>query len=806
MTETLREVRQSTRGLLKDYRTTGAAVATLAVGIGATTAIWSVVYGVLLRPLPYPEPDRIVQVWQVNEGGTRAQLSDPNYADFRERNRSFEAFAEYASVETSIVGGNAPVRAHTAIVSREFFDVVGVSPLWGRRFVEEELREGGAPAVVVSFGFWQSRLGGQEDLSSLELGFSERIHSVVGVLPRGFAFPPDTDVWAPRELEPVLPSRTAHNWQGVARLRDGVALERAQADVSAIARDLRTSHGEDTWMIDAAVVPLHEQLVGRVRPALVVLFAAVLFLLLVAIANVVNLLLARAARRQREVAVKAALGASRTVLVRSFLTESALLTLAGGGLGVLVARFGVPLLLALEPGKIPRAGEVGMSGSVLLFALGLAAFVSVVLGLVTALRSTRQGIAVHASDRSQAGSPSTFVRSGLVVSQVALTLVLLVGAGLLARSLFRLFDVDPGFRREGALVVDLSHPVEGGARRRAQNDLLARLRTLPGVESAGIVDLPPLSTGHRNGMFLIQSSPDEVKSFEDFDRLMQDPARTGMAEYRAASEGYFETMGIPLVRGRLFEAGDDAEASHVALVSQRLVQEKWPDEDPIGKLIQFGNMDGDLRLLRVVGIVSDVRHGGLDTPSRATLYTNARQRPPSDYSIVIRASGGSEGLAASARAVLREVLPDVPPRFRTMEEVVSESLSDRRFNAILLGAFGAAALLLATVGIYGVMAYGVAERTREIGLRIALGARPRDVLGLVVGHGSRLVALGLVLGLALAFGLSRLLSSLLFQVGAADPATYAVLSLTVAGVAVLACYLPARQASRVDPMVSIRYE
>jgi predicted permease len=806
MTDIAREVREASRGLLKDFRTTAAAVLTLAVGIGAATAIWSVVYGVLLRPLPYPDPGRIVQVFQVFEEGGRGQISDANFQDLRDRNQSFAAFAEFSSGVTSVVGGNEPDRVRTAWVSKEFFDALGVSPRLGRSFVEEELREGGSPAVLVSHGFWQRRLGGVSDLSSLQLQFEERVHAVVGVLPQGFSFPPDTDVWAPRELEPVLPSRTAHNWSAIARLRDDVPLERAQADLSAIAKDLRATLGEDTWMIDAAVVPLHEQLVGQVRPALVVLFAAVSFLLLVASANVVNLLLARAARRQREVAVKAALGASRLLLVRSFLTESALLTLAGGVLGVLLALWGVPLLLSVEPGKIPRSGEVGVSFPVLGFALGLAILVSVVLGLTTALRSTKREIGAYIGDRSRAGSSSTKLRSGLVVSQVALTLVLLVGAGLLARSLFRLLEVDPGFRRSSALVVDLTHPADPDIRRRSQDEILTRLRAIPGARSVGIIDRVPLSTSHRNGAFLLQNSPDEVKSFEDFERLAQDPARMGMAEYRAASEGYFETMGIPLVRGRLFEVSDDAEAPHVAVVSQGLVREKWPNEDPLGKLIQFGNMDGDLRLLRVVGIVGDVLHGGLDAPSRSTLYTNARQRPPEDYSVVIGFDRGGEAIAASTRETLREILPEVPPRFRAIEDVVSESLADRRFNAVLLGAFGVSALLLAILGIYGVVAYGVTERTREIGLRMALGARPNDVLGLVVGQGGKLVAAGLAFGLVLAFGLTRLLSSLLFQVGAADPLTYGALVLVLGGIALVACYLPARQASRVDPMVSLRYE
>jgi predicted permease len=811
MTNFGREIREASRGLLKDFRTTGAAVATLAVGIGASAAIFSVVYGVLLRPLPYREPERIVRVFQIFETGNLGQISDPNFADLRDRNQSFEAFAAFAGGLTSVVGGNEPVRVRTALVSREFFDVLGVAPRLGRPFAEVELRDGGEPAVIVSHRFWLNRLSGETDLSSLRLGFGGRVHSVVGVMPREFAFPPETDVWTPSQIEPVLKSRTAHNWSALARLREGVSVERARADVSGIARDLKAKYGDDTWMVDATVVPLRDELVGGVRPALLVLFGAVSFLLLVACANVINLLLARAARREREVAVKAALGASRRLLVRSFVTESGLLALAGGGLGVLFALWGVPLLLAIEPGKIPRAGEVGVSFPVIAFAFGVMTLVALALGLVTAFRSTRRGFGPHLSDRSRAGSTSNRLRGGLVVSQVALTLVLLVGAGLLARSLARLLAIDPGFRRTGALVIDLSHPfpetdAESAALRRIHEQLLARLRVLPGVRTAGMVDRMPLATGNRNGAFLVQTSPDEVKGFADFERLMKDPSRTGMAEYRAASEGYFETMGIPLVRGRLFRASDDPEAPHVALVSQGLVREKWPNEDPIGKLIQFGNMDGDLRLLQVVGIVGDVLHGGLDSPSRSTIYTNARQRPPPEYSVVVGYAGDGLALATSAREVAREIAPDVPPRLRLMEDVVSESLADRRFNAVLLGAFGAAALLLAVLGIYGVMAYGVTERTREIGLRMALGARPGDVLGLVVGQGSQLVAAGLAIGLALAFALARLLSSLLFQVGAADPVTYIALVLALGGIAVLACYLPARQASRVDPMVSLRYE
>jgi predicted permease len=804
------EVRSALRSLWRDPRSTAASVATLGITIGAVTAIFSVVHGVLLRALPYPSPDRIVQVWQINEGATRVQFSDPNFEDLRDRNRSFAAFAQYASWVRSVSGTVEPVRVRVATVSGDFFDVLGVRPSVGRAFVDEELREGGSPAALVSHGFWQRQLGGTTDLSSAKLTLSGRIHAVVGVMPPGFDFPAGSDLWTPRELERRLPSRTAHNWQVVARLEDGVPLERARADVSGIARAVRAEQGDDTWMIDANVIPLHEQLVGRVRPALVVLLGAVSFLLLVACANVVNLLLSRAASRQREVAVRAALGASRWQTVRSFLAESVLLSLAGGSLGVLLAVVGVPVLLALDPGNLPRASEVGVSLPVLLFALGLSLVVSLVLGLATALRSTRRGTTAYLRERSGASS-SARLRSGIVVAQVAITLVLLIGAGLLARSLFHLLGVDPGFRRGSALVVDLAHESEDGeaakvSLRRVQDDLLERVRALPGVGRAGLVDRMPLATGSRNGMFLIQTSPDEVKSYEDFGRLMKDPARSGMAEYRAASAGYFETMGIPLVSGRLFDERDAPDAPHVALVSESLVKERWPGEDPIGKLIQFGNMDGDLRLLNVVGIVGDVRHQGLDAAAKPTIYTNARQRPPSDYSLVVDFAGGAEALAASVRGIVRELAPDVPPRIRLLDEVRSASVADRRFQVVLLAAFGLSALLLAVFGIYGVISYGVTERTREMGLRMALGARPQDVLRLVVGQGSRLIALGLALGVALALAMSRLLKSLLFEVGATDPITFGALALVLACIALAACYVPARKASRVDPMVSLRYE
>lgn len=807
------DLRIAFRGLFKDTRSTVAAVLTLALGIGASTAIFSVVYGVLLRPLPYPEPDRIVAVKQVFEEGNRGNFSDPNFEDVRERNRSLELFAQYADWIVSVTGPTEPVRVRGAVVSREFFDVLGVEPLVGRRFVQEELSVGGVPAVVVSYGFWQRQLGSSRDLASKRLSFEGRAHAVVGVMPPGFGFPPETELWTARELEPRSQHRTAHNWQAIGRLAPGVPLDRAQEDVSAIARELRAQHGENTWMVDAAVVPLHQELVGRVETALVVLLSAVGFLLLVASANVVNLLLARAQAREREVAVRSALGASRSDLVRLFLAESVLLALAGGSFGVLLARFCVPVLLALEPGNLPRVSEIGVSVEVLSFSLGLSILVSFVLGLVTALRSTRAGAGLMERSRSGRVASARF-RSALVVAQVATTLVLLVGAGLLARSLFRLLDVDAGFRRSRALVVELDHPSPANESEKAdlgrrEEALLDRVAAFPAVRRAGLVDRLPLATGHRNGMFLVVEPGDQLASLEDFQRLAADPARVGMAEYRAASDAYFETMGIPLLVGRLFDERDAPNAPHVALVSASLVREKWPSDEPasvLGRLIQFGNMDGDLRLLHVAGVVGDVRHAGLDREARPTIYVSSRQRPPSAYSVVVDFEGDVAPLVQATRSALSEIAPDVPPRFREIEEVFSSSVADRRFNLVLLGAFGFFALALAVVGIYGVVSRGVTERTRELGLRMALGARPRDVLSLVLAQGSRFIGIGIVLGIAAGAGLSRLLASLLFGVSPTDPLTFAALAIFLAGVGLLACYLPARRASRVDPMTSLRYE
>jgi putative ABC transport system permease protein len=808
------DLRYALRSFVRNPGFSGLTVSTLALGIGAATAIFSVIYGVLLRPLPYPDSDRIVRVYEVENEGRRINLSDPDFADFQARSASFGALAQLQGAgPTSVSGDVEPVRAPQAAVSSDFFRVLGVQPLAGRGFVPEEQREGGPPAVLVSHRFWQQHLGATPAFAGRTLVFNGRVHRVVGVLPPHLDYPVGADLFTPRELERRLPSRTAHNWTVIGRLRPGVPLANAQAEMSAIARRLKADVGTETDMADAALVALHEQLVGHVRPALLVLLGASGVLLLIACANVSNLLLARSATRQRELAVRVAMGARRARIVRQLVAESLVLSLAGGAVGVIVAVVGVQALLALEPGTLPRLGEVGVSWTALVFAFGVALATALVLGLVTALRGAGEGALREALAQSQRGvaAGGSYVRSGLVVAQVALTLVLLVGAGLLGRSFIQLLSVNPGYRTEGAVVVDLSTPwpetdAEAARQRRFYDDLTARLRAIPGVTNVGGINAFPLrGAGYSNGTFLELTRPDEKVDMAMLGRLFRDPARTGRADFRVATDGYFRAMQIPLVRGRLFDDRDAPQAPlHAAVISAALAKAEWPDSDPIGKIIQFGNMDGDLTPFTVVGVVGDIREARLDATPQPVFYANARQRRVSSFSVVVQGNADPGSVTAAARHIVRELAPSVPPRFRMLEDVVSTSVAQRRFSLVLLGVFGGAALLLAMMGVYSVVAYLVAQRQHEIGIRVALGAQRGDVLGLVLRHGAVLAIVGIAVGLAAALWLTRLLAGLLYGVTPTDPVSFASVVALLLGVALVASYLPARRALRVDPMSVLR--
>jgi predicted permease len=817
MNTLLHDLRYGIRMLAKNPGFSAVAVLTLALGIGATTAIFSVVYGVLLRPLPYHKPDQIVQLWEVNAKGGHMNFADPNFEDVRSQSHAFQGAAEYAAWLQSVSGGSEPTRSMVASVSHDFFPLMGVGPVLGRGFAGEDQRFGAAPVALVSYAYWKQYLGGATDLSRMKLTIEDKACSIVGVLPPGFRFPFDSDIWVPRELWERLPSRTAHNWHVLARLGEGVPLAQARAELSGIARRLKQQYGQDTMMMDVAVSPLRDALTSDIRPALLVLLCSVGFLLLVACANVVNLLLAQAAARERELAIRSALGAGRNRLVRQFLTEALLLSVAGGSLGVLAALWGVDALVAMAPRNLPRLQDVAVNLPVLCFTFALSVAVAAGLGVFTALRATAGELQEALVERGQ-GHTGTLrghrLTRMIVAAQIAITVVLLAGAGLLGRSLLRVLSVDPGFRTQNVLTIDLALPFPEKAteivhRVAFLNELFLRLRAVPGVREVGGVNGLPLTTGLADGTYILMNPQEKTpRRMEDLDQLFHDSTRTGDADYCVASEGYFHALGIPLRRGRLFDRRDTMDAPHVALISESLAREKWPNQDPLGRTIEFGNMDGDLRFLTVVGVVGDIRENSLEAKPYPTIYVDYRQRPQAtgSFTVVLLTAAEPAVVFSAAREIVHGLDPNVPPSFNTFTEVFSASLKTRRFNLMLVGVFAATALLLAVAGIYGVMAYSVARRTHEIGVRMALGAGAPDVLRLVLGHGMLTTVIGLTIGIAGSFLLTRAMQSLLFGVSATDPVTLAGVALLLGAAALLASYVPARRATKVDPMVALRYE
>ena len=816
-------------------------ILTLALGIGASTAIFSVVYGVLLRSLPYHKPEQIVRMYEVGHKGNQMAFADPNFADMHGQARSLQGMAQMYWAEDTVSVGSQAERTGVAYVSRDFFEVMGVSPVTGRLFVPEEQHVGATQAALVSYSFWQQQLHEVRDLSAVKFSVANKPAFIVGVLPPGFHFPEATQVWLPHELFQQISSRTAHNSKVVARLRYGVSLDEARAEASTIAKRIQQQIGpaEDYGMVDAAVVPLRDALTTDVKPALLVLLAVAGLLLLVACANVMNLSLAQASARAGELAIRSALGASRWRLVRQFLAEALLLCTIGGFLGVLAAHFGVRVLLAMAPSNIPRLDEISVNLPVLLFALGLSVFLAGGLGVFTALRATsveaRTGLAE--GGRGQ-GSGARSQRTGrmIVAGQVAITLTLLVGAGLLGRSMLRVLSIYPGFRTEHVATLNLRLPGvrdgEGPQRARFLAQLISRLRSLPGIQSVGGATGLPLKEPGNDGAFVLVN-PQQLSSAQRdlierstrqswqnadpgstndmvnfFQELFRNPANTGYADYIVADEGYFQSLGIPLLRGRLFNEADGPDRPHVAVISESVARQKWPDSDPLGQTIEFGNMDGDLRLLAIVGVVGDIRMRTLEKEPRPTIYVNYRQRPRAteDFSVVVRTGSDPQAVFAAARRILNELDPTVPPRFETFDQILSASLNNRRFNLLLIGVFAGAALLLAMAGIFGVLAYSVARRTREIGVRIALGATPNNVLGLVFKQALKTTMVGVAVGLLSSFILTRFMQSLLFQVSPNDPVTLAGVALLLVTVAILAAYLPARRATKVDPIVALRYE
>jgi predicted permease len=812
-----RDMRIGARMLRRSPGFAAAAILTIGLGTGAATAVFSVVNGVLLRPLPYPESDRLVRLYQLSDKASRMNVSGMNFDDWQARTRSFAVMAKYGSWgQVPVIGGSEPAMALTAVVSREFFDVLGVRPLKGRTFAPEEQRVNGTPAVVIGYGFWQRWLSGGE-ISGKALRVGDRVYAVVGVMPAGFDFPNGTAVWLARELNPPDTSRTAHNFQAIARLRDDVAVETAQGEISAVSRQLKQQYGNDTWMFDATAVPLLEQMTATSKPALQMLFGAALLLLLVATTNVSSLLLARAAARQHEFAVQLAIGAGRFRIARQLLAETMVLCLAGGIVGVVTAIWAVQALVALGPGAAPRLDQTQVDWVALAFALGLSVAAALGLGVMTTLgtRGLRLASTLSEGSRSGTGGRRGFlVRQTLVVAQVALTLVLLAGSALLARSFVKVLAVNPGFTLDDALVLDLTVAAGGtdfGPRRvRLLDGVLGGIRQLPGVSHAGLITGFPLGGGnYSNGQFIEMTAADEIRSVQDFAKLAPDAVRqrAGYAGYRLVSAGYFQTMSIPLIQGRFLEESDGPESPHVALVSESLARAKWPGRDPIGRFVQFGNMDGDTRGFRIVGVVGDVRELTPETPPAPLLYASYRQRPNSVWrlSIIVRGPDPDAITPSVVRAV-REVDPELPLQFRTISGAFSTALTGRRFSLVLITVFGGAALVLATFGLYGLISYLVAQRTKEIGIRMALGARSADLLKLIVGKGARLALYGTILGLAASLLLSGVVRGLLFGISPNDPEVLGAVALVTIVAAVAASYLPARKATKIEPVSSLRVQ
>ncbi len=810
----LQDIRYGVRMLLKAPSFSIVATIALALGIGANTAIFSVVNAVLLRPLPFAKSEDLMMVWETDpvRGQKSGSASYPNFHDWRDQNQSFEKMAAYYNSDFIVTGKGDSARLQGAVVSSDLFPVLGATPMLGRSFRPEEDKPGeGGRVAILSQGLFESRFGSDPSAVGQSLTLDGNNYTVVGVMPHNFKFPVQNDpvdLWTTvagdgEGEDPVTAQRGAHFLRVIGRLKPGVSREQAQADMTAIGARLEKQYPDENLNRNIRLEPVLEALVGDIRPALLILLGAVGCVLLIACANVANLLLARAMTRHKEMAIRTALGASRLRVVRQLLTESVLLSLAGGAIGLILAVWWSDLLIALGKDDIPRALQVGLDWRVLVFTLLVSVFTGVAFGLVPAFQSTKTELTESLKEGGRGsgeGARRNRVRGVLVVAELAIAVVLLVGAGLLIQSLWRLQNVSPGFNPENVLTFSVSVPeVKYSTDKQVQfySDLLKRMESMPGVQAAGAVMPLPLS-GDRFSI-----------SFETEGRPVAKGAAPS-ADFFTIGLGYFKAMGISMLQGREFSERDVKDSPGVIIVSQGFAEKYFPNEDPIGKRIRPGvsTHDGQKSIMReIVGVVAEVRNRNLSAPIRPAYYVPHTQIPFSQMAIVVKTAGDSHALVSAARNEIASMDRELPMfNVQTMEDYVSAAVSSPRFNSTLLGIFAAVALVLTVVGLYGVMSYSVAQRTNEIGIRMALGAQTRDVLRLIVSQGLRLVVVGLVIGLVGAFALMRVISSLLFGVTARDPLTFAAVAIVLAGVALLACYIPARRASRVDPLEALHYE
>jgi putative ABC transport system permease protein len=819
MNTLIQDLRYGIRMLIKSPGFTFVAVLVLALGIGANSAIFSVVNAVLLRPLPYEHPERLALVWETNDkiqiGFDLLPVSAGSFTDWRNQSQSFDDLSLVDGANFNITGSGAPEQISGARVSSSFFKLLGVTPAAGRVFTEDEDRAGANRAVIISHSLWQSRWAGDPEIIGKTLALDGASYTIIGVMPKGFNYPKATDLpsyfqlpprselWTPMALSSQqMTNRGNHNYGVIGRLKPETTIKQAQAEMTAIAENIAQQYPQlSGW--GAKVVSLEEQSVGDIRLILLVLLGAVAFVLLIACANVANLLLARASSRQKEIAIRSALGASRMQIIRQLLTESMLLAVAGGGIGILMAVWGIDALLALSPGNLPRLDEVKVDGAAIGFTFAVSLVTGLIFGLAPAAQVSKTNLSEFLKEGargSTGGARANRVRSLLVVSEIALSLVLLIGAGLMIRSFARLMNVNPGFNPQNVFTMQIFLPQskysEGRDRAAFFKQVINRVEAIPGVETAGAITHLPLSGMEESGNFSIEGRPSEDPS-----------GGFATVDIRAISSNYFRSMGIPILIGRDFAQQDNEQSVPVAIISESMAARYFAGEDPIGKRIKRGSANSDQAWAEIVGIAADVKHSALEKQSRPHLYFLYLQNPFSYMTIVARSSSSAENLSAAASKAVWDTDKDQPvANIKTMERYLSEAVASRRFNMSLLGVFAGVALILAAVGIYGVMSYSIAQRTHEIGIRIALGAARRDVLRLVVGHAMTLAAAGVCIGLAASFALTRVMSSLLFEVTATDPVTFAAIPLMLAGVALAACLIPARRAMRVDPIVALRYE
>ncbi len=816
------DVRYGVRMLIKTPALTLVVILALALGIGANTAIFSVINAVVLRPLPYDHPEQLLFLNERSPVLDEMSISYPNFTDWRNQNHVFEKVGVYNRNSYNLTGDSEAERILTAQVSADLFSALRVNAALGRVFTNEEDKPGGPPVVVLSYALWQRRFGGQANILNQSLTLNGKSYTVIGVMPHDYAFPSRVEMWVPvgqLSGDPNWQQRGNHpGLYAVARLKPGTTQAQAQADMNNIAANLDLQYPDSNATDGVRIRPMMEVLVGdTVRNTLWILLGAVAFVLLIACANIANLLLARATARRKEMAIRAALGAGRWRIARQLLTESLLLAIVGGGIGLAIARLAIDFILYVSPTAIPRSREITLDWRVLTFTLGVSVLTGILFGLVPAIQAGEVDVHETLKEAGRGTSARHWLRSSLVIVEVATTMVLLIGAGLMIRSFYRLENVNPGFSYENLTSFTVSLPQKKYATEEQRsgffNHLVQNIRTLPGVQSAAAASGLPLGNNGWQTSFLVDGQPKPP------------PSQTPLMEACTVTPDYFRAMNIPLLRGRYFTDQDDRSfiagrdlsklnegermiaGSNVIIIDEEFARLYWPNQDAVGKHIRFGT-DPKAPLLEVIGVVGRVKMESLsDDSNRVQGYFSFSQIPVTGMTVVIKGNGDPNQLIASARSQVKAVDPDQPIyNIRTMDEIHGEAVAPQRLNLMLLSIFAGIAFVLAMVGIYGVMSYAVTQRTHEIGIRMAIGAQPRDVFRMILGQGMMLTIIGMVAGLLGAFGLTRLMATMLFGVKPTDPATFAGVALLLTAVALVACYIPGRRATKVDPVDSLRYE